>query len=87
MLKTHVKKGDLVRVISGNHKGATGRVLRVIRKKQQLLVEGVRMITKHEKRSAAQPQGSRKSVEGPIHLSNVKRLESHASHEPIPKNP
>ena len=44
-IKTHVKKGDHVEVISGNHKGARGTVLQVLPKKDQVLIEGVRLIT------------------------------------------
>ena len=50
----HVKKGDSVQVISGNHKGATGKVLAVLPKKSQVLVEGVRIIKKHAKKSASE---------------------------------
>ena len=46
-LSFHVKKGDTVAVISGNHKGASGKILAVLPKKQQVLVEGVRIIKKH----------------------------------------
>lgn len=69
--KTHVKKGDNVTVISGNHRGKTGKVLRVIAKKNQVLVEGVRMTKKHTKKSQDRPQGGILEQEGPIHISNV----------------
>jgi large subunit ribosomal protein L24 len=72
----HVKRGDVVEVISGNHKGATGKVLQVLAKKQQVLIEGVRMIKKHTKRSQDSPQGAIIEREGPIHLSNVKVSEA-----------
>ena len=45
--KFHVKKGDQVQVISGNHKGATGKILAVLPKKERVLVEGVRLIKRH----------------------------------------
>ncbi|MEM9479546.1 MAG: 50S ribosomal protein L24 [Verrucomicrobiota bacterium] len=70
--KTHVKKGDTVEVISGNHKGSTGAVLQVISGKDQVLVEGVRMIKKHERKSQDRPEGGITEKEGPIHISNVK---------------
>jgi len=73
--KFHVKKGDNVVVISGNHKGATGKVLQVLPKKQQVLVEGVRMIKKHQRKSQDHPQGAIIEREGPIHVSNVKLVE------------
>ena len=71
-IKTHVKKNDEVQVISGNHKGETGRVLQVFPEKQQVIVEGVRIIKKHAKRSQEQPEGGIIEREGPIHISNVK---------------
>ena len=71
----HVKKGDTVSVISGNHKGASGKILAVLPKKQQVLVEGVRIIKKHTKKSQDNPNGSILEREGPIHISNVRLLE------------
>ena len=71
----HVKRGDTVEVISGNHRGATGKILQVIAKKQQVLIEGVRLIKKHTKRSQDSPQGAIIEREGPIHISNVKMAE------------
>jgi large subunit ribosomal protein L24 len=71
----HVKRGDTVQVISGNHRGATGKVLQVLAKKQQVLIEGVRLIKKHTKRSQDSPQGAIIEREGPIHISNVKVAE------------
>ncbi len=71
----HVKKGDQVEVITGNHRGASGKVLQVLPKKSQVLVEGVRMIKKHMRKSQDNPQGSIAEREGPIHISNVKLIE------------
>jgi large subunit ribosomal protein L24 len=73
--KFHVKKGDQVQVISGNHNGAAGKVLAVLPKKQQVLIEGVRLIKKHTKKSQDNPQGAIVEREGPIHISNVKLVE------------
>lgn len=75
-IKFHVKKGDQVVVISGNHKGASGKILQVLPVKQQVLVEGVRIIKKHERKSQDNPQGRIAEREGPIHISNVKKIES-----------
>lgn len=75
----HVKRGDNVVVISGNHKGAVGKVLQVLAKKQQVLIEGVRMIKKHQKKSQDNPQGSIVEREGPINISNVKLAEEKAA--------
>ena len=74
-IKNHVKKGDQVEVISGNFRGSSGKVLEVISKKNRVLVEGVRLIKKHMRKSQDNPQGSIVEREGPIHISNVKVLE------------
>ncbi|HME88938.1 MAG TPA: 50S ribosomal protein L24 [Chthoniobacterales bacterium] len=73
--KFHVKKGDNVEVISGNFKGSSGKILEVIPRKQQVLIEGVRIIKKHLRKSQDNPQGKIAEREGPIHISNVKLLE------------
>jgi large subunit ribosomal protein L24 len=75
-LKFHVKKGDNVEVISGNFKGSSGKILEVIPGKQRVLVEGVRIIKKHLRKSEDNPQGKIAEREGPIHISNVKLLEA-----------
>lgn len=75
-VKTHVKKGDTVQVIAGNHKGATGTVLLVLPEKEQVLVEGVRIIKRHQKRNQEFPEGGIIEKEGPIHLSNVKKVDA-----------
>ncbi len=74
-IKLHVKKGDQVRVISGNFKGSTGKVLEVVARKERVLIEGVRMIKRHLRKSQDNPQGKIAEREGPIHISNVKVLE------------
>jgi len=74
-LKLHVRKGDNVEVISGNFKGSSGKVLEVIARKQRVLIEGIRMIKRHLKKSQDNPQGKIAEREGPIHISNVKVLE------------
>lgn len=67
----HIKKGDQVEIIAGDQKGTTGRVMRVIPDKQQVLVEGVNLAHKHVRPSQRNPQGGRIRVERPIHISNV----------------
>ena len=74
-LKHHVKKGDHVEVISGNFRGSSGRVLSVLSGKQRVLVEGVRIIKKHLRKSQDNPSGKIAEREGPIHISNVRLLE------------
>ena len=63
-IKTHVKRNDEVVVISGNHKGKSGKILQVYPEKSQVLVEGVRMIKKHAKRSQERPDGGIIEKEG-----------------------
>ena len=70
-VKLHIKKNDTVKVISGNHKGKTGKVLEVIAIKNRAIVEGLNMITKHIKPSAANPEGGLEKTEAPIHVSNL----------------
>jgi large subunit ribosomal protein L24 len=81
----HVRRGDTVQVISGNHKGATGKVLQVIAAKSQVVIEGVRMIKKHQRKSQDHPNGQILEREGPLHISNVKLVEKAASDKPTKK--
>jgi large subunit ribosomal protein L24 len=74
-IKCHVKKGDQVEVISGNFRGSSGRVLAVFAVKQRVVVEGVRIIKKHLRKSQDNPSGKIAEREGPIHISNVKLIE------------
>lgn len=74
-IKCHVKKGDQVEVISGNFRGSSGRILAVFPTKQRVLVEGVRIIKKHLRKSQDNPSGKIAEREGPIHISNVKLIE------------
>jgi large subunit ribosomal protein L24 len=74
-IKFHVKKGDEVEVIAGNFRGSSGRILQVIPRKHQVLIEGVRIIKKHLRKSQDNPSGKIAEREGPVHISNVKLLE------------
>lgn len=67
----HIKKGDTVEIVSGDHKGAVGKVLRVIPKDHKVVVQGHNLVKKHVRPSRKNPQGGRISVEQPIHISNV----------------
>ena len=67
----HIKKGDMVEIIAGDHKGATGRILRVIPEKSKVVVQGCNIAKKHVRPSRRSPQGGRINVEQPIHISNV----------------
>lgn len=67
----HVKKGDMVEIIAGDHKGQTGKVMRVIVDKDRVVVEKMNLVYKHVRPSQQNPQGGRLRVEQPIHISNV----------------
>lgn len=70
-----VKKGDTVVVIAGKDKGKKGSVVKVFPKANRVLVEGVNVITKHQKPSAINPQGGIINKEAPIHISNIMPLD------------
>lgn len=78
-MAVHVKKNDTVEVIAGDHKGATGRVLRVIPEKKMVVVQGLNIAKKHVRPSRKNPQGGRINVEQPIHMSNVLPLNTKSS--------
>lgn len=69
--KLGIKKGDKVKVIAGNDKGKEGKVLEVLARENRAVVEGVRLVTRHEKPSAGKPEGGIKRTEAPIHISNL----------------
>ncbi len=69
--KLHVRRGDTVKVIAGDDKGKSGKVMEVLAEKRRVVIEGVNMITKHQKPSAGKPEGGIKKVEGTVHISNV----------------
>ena len=71
IMAMHIKKGDTVEIIAGDHKGAVGKVLRVIPEKNKVVVQGHNIAKKHVRPSRKNPQGGRINVEQPIHISNV----------------
>ena len=71
MVKLKIKSGDNVVVTAGDHKGSEGKVMKVILEKNKAIVEGVNTVKKHEKPSAANPQGGITEKEAPIHISNL----------------
>lgn len=73
-IKTHVKKGDQVEIIAGNHKGKRGTVTQVNAAKGQVIVEGGRTVQKATRRSEKDPDGGIKTVDAPVHISNVKKV-------------
>jgi large subunit ribosomal protein L24 len=67
----HVHRGDVVAVIAGKEKGKRGKVLRVLNKKDRVVVERVMMVKRHTKPSQKTPQGGIIEKEGTLHVSNV----------------
>lgn len=76
MKKFKIKSGDTVKVIAGDHKGSEGKVLRILKDKDRVVVEGVNLVSKHTKPSAANPQGGIVKQEAPLHVSNVALVEN-----------
>ena len=70
-MKIHIKKGDTVYILSGNHKGKTAKLLTVITNKYSAIVEGLNLVTKHIKPSADNPKGGIEKQEAPMHISNL----------------
>ncbi|RDU60498.1 50S ribosomal protein L24 [Helicobacter marmotae] len=75
MAKFKIKKGDLVQVIAGDDKGKKAKILQVLPKKQQVIVEGCKLVKKAIKVSDKNPKGGFLSKEMPIDISNVKKVE------------
>ena len=71
MAKLKIKSGDTVIVTAGDHKGSEGKVMKVILEKNKAIVEGVNMVSKHEKPSATNPQGGIVKKEAALHISNL----------------
>ena len=75
MSKLKIKKNDTVVVLTGEDKGKTGKVLKVIVDKQRAIVEGVNMVSKSAKPSAKNPQGGFVKQEASIHISNISLID------------
>lgn len=73
--KTKIKRGSSVVVISGSHKGKSGKVLELLSKNGRVVIENVALKKKHQKASQSQPEGGMVEREGSIHISNVKLVE------------
>ena len=73
--KMKIKKGDTVKVIAGDDKGKEAKVLQVLPKTAQVVVEGCKVVKKAIKPSESNPKGGFSNVEKPIHISNVAKVE------------
>lgn len=75
MTKIKLKTGDTVKVVAGENKGQQGVIKKVLREKNKAVVEGVNMVSKHQKPSASNPQGGIVEMEAPLHISNLSLLD------------
>ena len=71
-----VKIGDNVKILAGKDRGKEGKVLRTLKKKDKVVVEGINIVKKHSKPNNTNDKGGIFSVEAPIHVSNVKVVET-----------
>ena len=74
-----IQKGDMVKIISGNDKGKSGRVIKVFPDRDRIIVEGVNVVKKHSRPSQENPQGAILEKEMSIHVSNVMYLNGEKS--------
>ena len=70
-----IKVNDQVEIIAGKDKGKTGKVIKTLRKKDKVVVEGLNLVKKHQKPNNANESGGIFDIEAPIHVSNVKKIE------------
>nr|MBT4215204.1 50S ribosomal protein L24 [Bacteroidota bacterium] len=73
-----IKRGDEVTVISGEHQNTNGKVLEVLREKNRIIVEGVNLVKRHERKTQDNPEGSIVEREASLHYSNVMLSSRHA---------
>jgi large subunit ribosomal protein L24 len=76
-----VKVGDNVRVITGSNKGKEGKVLKVLRKENKVVIDGVNVVKKHLKPNRTNESGGILEIEAPIHISNIKVATKEAKKE------
>ena len=76
MRKIKIKKNDKVRIITGENKGSEGKVLKVLKNKKKVLVEGVNIVKKHSKPNSKNPQGGIIEKESPVDISNLSLISS-----------
>ena len=91
MSKFHVKKGDEVIVLAGAEKGKRGKIIAVSPKKNRAIVQGLKMIKRHTRKSQDHPQGAIVEREGTIHISNLMKADlfdaraaKHGTAAPVP---
>ena len=70
-MKTHIKTGDTVVVISGSQKGKSGKVLQIVKGKNRAIVEGLNMVKRHQKATSQEDPGGIIEREASLHISNL----------------
>jgi large subunit ribosomal protein L24 len=80
----HLRRDDLVEVITGDHKGQRGKVLRVFPKRELVIIQGVNLVYRHVRPSRRNPQGGRLQKEAPLHISNVLPVDEKAGKDGRP---
>jgi large subunit ribosomal protein L24 len=75
MMKWKVRRGDRVMVMTGRDRGKTGEVIKVLRDRERLFVQGVHMVKKHQRPTQDNPQGRIVEKEASIHISNVMHVD------------
>ena len=73
-----VKVGDNVKILAGKDKGKEGKIIKTLKNKDKVVVEGINMVKKHVKPRGMNEVGSIVDVESPIHVSNVKLIDNNA---------
>ena len=70
----HVKRGDLVKVITGRDRGKEGHIIQAMPKENRVLVEKVNLVKRHQRPTMENPEGGIITKEAPIHVSNVMKV-------------
>lgn len=86
MSKSRIKQGDEVVVIAGTERGKRGKVIRILKKNERVIIEGVRMIKRHTRKSQRHPEGAIVEREGPLHISNVMTAARYDARRAAPAN-
>jgi large subunit ribosomal protein L24 len=75
-MAAHIRKNDMVEVISGDHRGARGKILLVDPGRRKVVIEGVNLVFRHVRPTRRNPQGGRVQKEAAVHMSNVLPLDT-----------
>ena len=76
-----IKRGDEVTVISGEHKGRSGKILEILPNKNRVIVEGVNLVKRHERKTQDNPEGAIVEREASLHYSNVMLSSRHSERQ------